>query len=36
MSQGKNAKLAVEFKRSLSDILANMATSMEKQNLTLR
>ncbi|CAM6010716.1 unnamed protein product [Sphagnum balticum] len=36
MSQGKNAKLAVEFKGSLSDILADMAASMEKRNLTPR
>ncbi len=36
MSQGKNAKLVVEFKGSLSDILVDMAASMEKRNITLQ
>ena len=34
MSQGKNAKLAVEFKANLSDILAELAFTMEKKQIS--
>lgn len=34
MSQGKNAKLSAEFKGSLSDILAELAVSMENSQIT--
>lgn len=34
MSQGKNAKVSAEFKGSLSDILADLAVSMENQHIT--
>ena len=36
LTQGKNAKLAVEFRGSLSNILADLAVSMEKRHLTAR
>lgn len=34
MSQGKNAKLAVEFKANLSDILGELAFTMEKKQIS--
>lgn len=34
MSQGRNAKVSAEFKGSLSDILADLAVSMEHNQIT--
>lgn len=36
MSQGRNAKVSAEFKGSLSDILAELAASMENNYITPR
>jgi len=36
MSQGRNAKVSAEFKGSLSDILADLAVSMEHKQVTPR
>lgn len=36
MSQGRNAKVSAEFKGSLSDILADLAVSMEHKQITPR